>query len=134
MPWLRGCSTWATGRRRPSCDAWLSRRRWDEMGAGRRLPRRYCSSRPRRNLLPGRFWPWTEALVCSELLGFSRGWIDHQLDFRNAVCGESALSGMLAHHFFVGRDVDTVNFVLSDVAVQPLDLRTQVVQHAAGFL
>src|ERR1017187_2637823 len=104
------------------------------MGAGRRLPRRYCSSRPRRNLLPGRFWPWTEALVCSELLGFSRGWIDHQLDFRNAVCGESALSGMLAQHFFHVCDVATLSFVLSAVGVHPLDLRTQVVRRTAEFL
>src|SRR5579863_2486659 len=41
---------------------------------------------------------------------------------------------MLAHHLFIRSDVDTVNFVLRDIAVQPLDLWSQVVQHAAGFL
>ena len=41
---------------------------------------------------------------------------------------------MLSHHLLVGSDVNTVNLVLSNVAVQPLDLRTLAVQDAAGLL
>ena len=41
---------------------------------------------------------------------------------------------MLAHHLLVGSDVDAVDFVIGDVALQPLDLWAELVQHRAGFL
>src|SRR5450432_1552666 len=41
---------------------------------------------------------------------------------------------MLPHHLFIGRNVDAINLVLRNIAVQPLDLRPHVVQHTARFL
>src|SRR5258708_9411114 len=41
---------------------------------------------------------------------------------------------MLPHHFFIRRNVDAINLVLCNEALQPLDLRSHVVQHTAGFL
>src|ERR671915_1119248 len=41
---------------------------------------------------------------------------------------------MLAHHRFIGRPIDTIDLVSRDIAVDPLDLRTHLVQDATGFL
>src|SRR5258708_28991261 len=41
---------------------------------------------------------------------------------------------MFPDHFLVGCSIHAVNFVAGDVAVDPLDLRDQLVQHTARFL
>jgi hypothetical protein len=41
---------------------------------------------------------------------------------------------MLHHHLLVRCDVDAVDPVVRDVAVDPLDARPEMLQHAAGFL
>lgn len=38
---------------------------------------------------------------------------------------------MLPNHFLIRRDVDAINLVLRDIAVQSLNLRAKVVQDAA---
>ena len=41
---------------------------------------------------------------------------------------------MLPHYLLVRRNVDAINLVLDYVAVQPLDLRSELVQNSAGLL
>ena len=41
---------------------------------------------------------------------------------------------MLAHHLFIGRDVDAVNLVLGHEAFHPLNLWSHVLEDAAGLL
>ena len=60
--------------------------------------------------------------------------IDHGPDFRDAVGREAALLRMFAHHRLIGRNVDTVNLVSRDVAVQLLNLRTKIPQDVARLL
>ena len=60
--------------------------------------------------------------------------IDHGPDFRDAVGWEAALPRMFAHRRLIRRNVDTVNLVSRDVAVQPLNLRTEIPQDAARLL
>ena len=44
------------------------------------------------------------------------------------------LRRVFTHRVFVGRDVDAVDFVVGDVAFQPLDLRPHLFKHPAGGL
>lgn len=60
--------------------------------------------------------------------------INHRLDFRNSIRGESALGGVLADELLIRRDIDAVNLVLSHVTVNPLNLGSQVLENATGFL
>src|ERR1700693_2226757 len=104
------------------------------MDAATRLPPPCCSSPPRRNLLPVRFSRSTAASACNAPSRLSRSRIDNPLHFRNAVRREAALFCMLPHHRLIGSDIDTVNFVLRNIALDPLNLRPQVLQDAARLL
>ena len=44
------------------------------------------------------------------------------------------MAGVLQDHFDVRRDVDTVNLLIGHVAVDPLNLRSQLAEHAARLL
>ena len=57
-----------------------------------------------------------------------------RLTSEDAVGREAPLHRMLANGYFVWSDVDAVNFVACHVAVQPLNLRSQMLEDAAGFL
>src|SRR5439155_4662019 len=50
------------------------------------------------------------------------------------VRGEAALFRMPADHLLIGSVVDAVDLVAGDVTLHPLDLRSQIVQDAAGLL
>ena len=64
-------------------------------GRGDEIAEAVFSSRPRRNLLPARFWPWMEepGPVDLAVSVFGAGGIDHQLHLRHAVRRESRLAG-----------------------------------------
>ena len=61
---------------------------------------------------------WLSQLCCC--------WINNLLDFRDAVCREAASLSVRSNHFFVLGNIDAVDFVPSDVAVQPLNLRAEL--------
>src|SRR5438876_1071594 len=65
---------------------------------------------------------------------FSGRRVDHDLDFGDAGCRESALFGVPADHVFVQCDVDAVDLVARDVTMQPLYLRTEIFQDSARLL
>ena len=65
---------------------------------------------------------------------FGRRRVDYRFDFRDFVGGKPALAGVFTDQCFIGRAIDTVNLVASDITVDPLDLRPQSVQHTAGLL
>ena len=69
--------------------------------------------------------------LCSHFCG---GGVDHRTHARYAIRRESTLLRMCAHGRFIWRDVDTVNLVVGDEALQPLNLRPHALQHAAGLL
>ena len=48
--------------------------------------------------------------------------------------GKTALPGVFANQFFVGRDVNAINAIVHDVAFDPLNLWSEVARHSAGFL
>src|SRR6185436_6833941 len=54
------------------------------------------------------------------------GWINNLLDFRDAVCREAASLSVRSNHCFVLGNIDAVDLVPSDVAVQPLNLRAEL--------
>jgi serine/threonine protein kinase len=60
--------------------------------------------------------------------------VDHRRDLGHPVGREATLPGMLAHHGFVRRAIDAVDLVAGHLAVDPLDLRAHLVEHAAGLL
>src|SRR4051794_40570644 len=70
--------------------------------------------------------------ACSARL--RRGRVDDRPDPRDAVGGEPALPGVLAHRLLVRREVHAVDLVVGDVALDPLDLRPHPPQDAAGLL
>lgn len=65
---------------------------------------------------------------------FSGSRIDDRPNLRDAVGGETALLRVLPDSVFIRRDVDAVNFVVGNVAVNPLNLRAHVSQYAARLL
>jgi hypothetical protein len=67
-------------------------------------------------------------------MSFSRRRVDDALYLGYSICREATLLGVLTHHLLVGSDVYTVDFVCGDVALQPLDLWTQVLEDATGGL
>src|SRR6202040_998654 len=77
---------------------------------------------------------WGVGALSQKGSGLGRGRIDDVLDLGDAVRWESSLLGMFFDHFLVGSDVHAINFVVSHIAVHPLDLRTQILKYAAGFL
>src|SRR5438445_4899182 len=70
--------------------------------------------------------------LTSALFG-GRG-IDDALDLGDVVGGEAALLRVLAHHLLVRRHVHAVDLVAGHVALDPLDLRPEALQHAARLL
>jgi hypothetical protein len=64
---------------------------------------------------------------------FRRGRINGGFDFRNPVRRKSALMRILADRLFVRRDVHTIDLVLGDIAVQPLNFRAKVVRTEQDF-
>src|SRR4029078_4518818 len=68
----------------------------------------------------------------SALLGGRR--VDGAHDLADAVGREAALGRVLAHHLLVRRHGDGGGLVARDVAVHPLDLGPQTLQHTAGLL
>ena len=61
---------------------------------------------------------WLSHLCCC--------WINNLLDFRDAVCREAASMSVRSNHCFVLGNIDAVDLVPSDVAVQPLNLRAEL--------
>lgn len=61
-----------------------------------------------------------------------RGGVDHRFDLMDRGDGEAALARMLADQRLAGRLVNTENLVAGDVAVHPLDVWPEFVQHIAG--
>lgn len=60
--------------------------------------------------------------------------IDGRGDLGDSVCGETALGGVFPDQGLVGRDVNTVDFILGYIAVNPLNLGSEFAQNAAGGL
>jgi hypothetical protein len=63
---------------------------------------------------------------------FASGGIDDRPDFRNPVGGEATHLGVLADHGFIGRDVDAIDLVVGDEALNPLNLGPQLMQYSTG--
>lgn len=55
-----------------------------------------------------------------------RGGVDDRDYLGHTVCVESALTRVLAHHGFVRRAIDAVDLIGSHVAMNPPDLRAEV--------
>lgn len=60
--------------------------------------------------------------------------IDDRRHNADAVYGEAAEFGVAADGCLIGGDVDAVDLVFGDVAVDPLDLRSEGAEHVAGLL
>src|SRR5688572_4749489 len=60
--------------------------------------------------------------------------IDHIPDLRNAIGRKAATLGVLAYRFLIGSDVNAIELVSRDVAVQPLNLRSHALEGVTGFL
>src|SRR5438093_13530056 len=76
---------------------------------------------------------WTGVRVTGGRSLRGRG-VDHGPDLGDLVGREAPLLGVLPHHVRVGRDVHAVELVIGDVAGDPLDLGSQVLEHAARLL
>src|SRR6266850_7138139 len=74
----------------------------------------------------------TTTLLGDKLLS-GRG-IDDRHDRRNAICGKAALLRVLPNRLFIWSDIDAINLVSSDVALQPLNLGTHPAQDATRLL
>ena len=68
------------------------------------------------------------------LLLFSGSGIDDRFHFRDSAHREASAAGVLSNNLFVRSDVDTIDLVPCHVAVDPLNLRTKVSEHVAGYL
>ena len=60
--------------------------------------------------------------------------VNDRENFGNAVCGESALARVPTHKLLTRCVVNAIDFVLGNVAVNPLDGGPQVSQNTTGFL
>src|ERR1035441_5010189 len=56
------------------------------------------------------------------------------MNLRYPVGWKSAHLGVFTDRFFVRRDVNAIDFVVGDIAVEPLNLRSHFGQHTAGLL
>ena len=65
---------------------------------------------------------------------FRGGRVDDRTDPRDAVGWESAALRVLTNHVLARRAIDAIDLVVRHVAVNPLDLRPKVTQHAARGL
>src|SRR5438034_183429 len=64
---------------------------------------------------------------------FGGGGIDDVLDLGDLVGGEAALLRVLAHQLLARRHVHAIDLVAGHVALHPLDLRAEALEHAARF-
>ena len=64
--------------------------------------------------------------------GFGCCGVDDAADLSNRVRWESPLSGMFPDEILVRRNVDAVDLVSGDIAVDPLNLGTEPAEDAAG--
>src|SRR5438034_183423 len=64
---------------------------------------------------------------------FGGGGIDDVLDLGDPVGGEAALLRVLAHQLLARRHVHAIDLVAGHVALHPLDLRAEALEHAARF-
>src|SRR3972149_6710426 len=80
------------------------------------------------------YCPRTEIVVVprSQLLGRRR--VDHCPNASDLVGREPSLLGVSPYGVLVRRDVNTVDLVIGDVALEPLDLRAYVLKDPARFL
>src|SRR5437016_10523219 len=69
-----------------------------------------------------------------ELVPLRCRWIDNRRYLQHPIRRKSATPGMLANNLRVGSDVHASNLVLGHVALHPLNARTELLQHVAGFL
>ena len=60
--------------------------------------------------------------------------VDYGADPGDEIGGEVALLGMLVDGGLIGCDVDAIDFVFSDIAMEPCDLGTEVAENSAGGL
>src|SRR6185295_9447889 len=77
------------------------------------------------------FWIARRSIV-SLVIGCGR--VNHGFNLRHMICRKAATSGMFMDHLFVRSDVNTVKLVVGDVALHPLDLWSQFIQHIARSL
>src|SRR6185295_359365 len=77
------------------------------------------------------FWIARRSIV-SLVIGCGR--VDHGLNLRDMIRRKAATSGMFMDHLFVWSDVNTVKLVFGDVALHPLNLWSQFIQHIARTL
>src|SRR2546425_12905553 len=69
---------------------------------------------------PGGTAGGTTGFLTSAASGLRGGGVDDRLHRRDAIRGKSTLTGVLANHVLVRREVNTVDPVVGDVAVNPL--------------
>lgn len=67
-------------------------------------------------------------------IGFRGGRINNVAHFGNAVDGEATLCGVLTDELLVGRIIDAIDFVVRDVALDPLDLWAHLDEYITRFL
>src|SRR4051812_48646253 len=67
-------------------------------------------------------------------LGFGGGGIDDVLHLGDAVRRESSSHRVLADDVLIRSDIDTIDLVRRDVALDPLDLRPELLEYAARGL
>src|SRR3954453_22767163 len=65
---------------------------------------------------------------------FGRGRIDHAAYPRHAIRRETALPCVCAHGGLARGDIEAVDLVVSDEALEPVNLRPHALQHAARLL
>src|SRR5690606_25479422 len=64
---------------------------------------------------------------------FRRGGINTRPDLGDPIDRKAALAGVFADQVGIGSDVDAADPVIGGVALHPLDLRTQSLEHIAGL-
>src|SRR5215204_3766584 len=62
------------------------------------------------------------------------GRVDNRFNLRDVVCRKAAAPRVLVDHFFTRRDVDAIEFIIRDVTLNPLNLRSHLIQNVAGSL
>src|SRR5208337_3663297 len=83
---------------------------------------------------------WTDSGLLPTLCGsfprvlFAGCGIEDRTDSRNGICRESALLSVLANCFLIRGDVDAVNLVVGDKALDPLNAGPNGLHHRAGLL
>ena len=60
-------------------------------------------------------------------------WVDHSADSGDTIGGNADAPGMFKDGCFVGREVDAINLVAGDIAMHPLNIRTQRLENVDGL-